>query len=315
MQYLIKSIIKVIKKSFFIKKENVDKKFALKKKKMNCEEVKQKISIRIVLESFNLFPVKENRKTAFYFALDREEKIPSLSVNFVKNKAFDFGTGKRYDVISIVQQMNQCSVSEALKYLEKFDFSVKNEIQNEETKQYKEYKILNVLEIQHPALIQYLKSRKVYEQKDLVKEIEYDLNGKKYFGVGFFNNSGGVEIRNKYSKICLGKKDVTLIKNKLNISNEILIFEGFFDYLTFRNLEKKENLSSDYLILNSTAMLFKVEEKLKKYNKISMFLDNDSNGEFVKSKIQNQYKNVEDCSLIYRCFKDLNEWGCLRIKK
>ena len=288
----------------------MDKKFALKKKKMNCEEVKQKISIRMVLESFNLFPVKENRKTAFYFALDREEKTPSLSVNFVKNKAFDFGTGKRYDVISIVQQMNQCSVSEALKYLEKFDFSVKNEIQNEETKQYKEYKILNVLEIQHPALIQYLKSRKVYEQKDLVKEIEYDLNGKKYFGVGFFNNSGGVEIRNKYSKICLGKKDVTLIKNKLNISNEILIFEGFFDYLTFRNLGKKENLSSDYLILNSTAMLFKVEEKLKKYNKISMFLDNDSNGEFVKSKIQNQYKNVEDCSLIYRCFKDLNEWGC-----
>ena len=85
---------------------------------MNCEEVKEKISIRMVLESVNLFPVKENRKTAFYFALDREEKIPSLSVDFVKNKAFDFGTGKSYDVISIVQQMNQCSVSEALKYLE-----------------------------------------------------------------------------------------------------------------------------------------------------------------------------------------------------
>ena len=264
----------------------------------------------MVLESFNLFPVKENRKTAFYFALDREEKIPSLSVDFVKNKAFDFGTGKSYDVISIVQQMNQCSVSEALKYLEKFDFSVKNEIQNEETKQYKEYKILNVLEIQHPALIQYLKSRKVYEQKDLVKEIEYDLNGKKYFGVGFFNNSGGVEIRNKYSKICLGKKDVTLIKNKLNISNEILIFEGFFDYLTYKNLEKKENSNSDYLILNSTAMFYKVEETLKKYNKISMFLDNDSNGGFVKSKIQNHYKNLEDCSLIYQGFKDLNEWFC-----
>ena len=103
----------------------MDKKFALKRKKMNCEEVKEKISIRTVLESFNLFPVKKNRKTAFYFALDREEKIPSLSVDFVKNKAFDFGTGKSYDVISIVQQMNQCSVSEALKYLEKFEFFVK----------------------------------------------------------------------------------------------------------------------------------------------------------------------------------------------
>ena len=194
---------------------------------MNCEEAKEKISIRMVLESFNLFPVKENRKTAFYFALDREEKIPSLSVDFVKNKAFDFGTGKSYDVISIVQQMNQCSVSEALKYLEKFDFSVENEFHNEEPMQQKEYKILNVREIQHPALIQYLKSRKVYEQKDLVKEIEYELNRKKYFGIGFFNNSGGVEIRNKYSKICLGKKDVTLLKNELNSFNEILIFEGF----------------------------------------------------------------------------------------
>ena len=213
-------------------------------------------------------------------------------------------------MISIVQQMNQCSVSEALKYLEKFDFSVQNEFQNEKTKQKKEYKILNVCEIQHPALTQYLKFRKVYGQKDLVKEIEYELNGKKYFGIGFFNNSRGVEIRNKYSKICLGKKDVTLIKNELNVSNEIIIFEGFFDYLTFKNLEKKENSNSDYLILNSTAMFFKVEEILKNYDKISLFLDNDANGKFVKSKIQNQYKNVEDCSLIYQKFKDLNEWFC-----
>ena len=277
---------------------------------MNCEEVKEKISIRMVLESVNLFPVKENRKTAFYFALDREEKIPSLSVDFVKNKAFDFGTGKSYDVISIVQQMNQCSVSEALKYLEKFDFSIHNEFQNEGTKQYKEYKILNVREIQHPALVQYLKSRKVYEQKELVKEIEYELNGKKYFGVGFFNNSGGVEIRNKYSKICLGKKDVTLLKNELNSFNEILIFEGFFDYLTFKNLEKNENSNSDYIILNSTSMLFKVEETLKKYDKISLFLDNDKNGNATKKAIIKKYENVEDCSLIYQKFKDLNEWFC-----
>ncbi len=281
-----------------------------KKEKMNCEEIKEKISIRMVLESFNLFPVKENRKTAFYFALDREEKIPSLSVDFAKNKAFDFGTGKSYDVISIVQQMNLCSISEALRYLEKFDFSNYNKLQSEETLHEKKYKIIMVREIQHPALIQYLKSRKVYEQKDLVKEIEYELNGKKYFGIGFFNNSGGIEIRNKYSKICLGKKDVTLIKNELNISNEILVFEGFFDYLTFRNLEKKQNINSDYLILNSTAMLFKAKDELKKYEKISLFLDNDSNGKSFKEKLQNQYKNVEDCSWIYHNFKDLNEWYC-----
>ena len=288
----------------------MDKKFALKKKKMNCEEAKEKVNIRTVLESFNLFPVKENRKTAFYFALDREEKIPSLSVDFVKNKAFDFGTGKSYDVISIVQQMNQCSVSDALKYLDKFDFSVQNNTQIEESVQIKNYQIIKVNEIQHPALIQYLKSRKVCEQKDLVKEIEYMLNGKKYFGIGFFNNSGGVEIRNKYSKICLGKKDVTLIKNDLKTSNEIVVFEGFFDYLTFKNLESAESSISDCLILNSTAMLFKVDKELRAYYKTSLFLDNDDNGITIKQVIRKNYKNVEECSLLYKDFKDLNEWFC-----
>lgn len=52
---------------------------------MNCEKIKESVSIRTVLESFNLLPAKENRKTAFYFALDREEKIPSLSVDFVND--------------------------------------------------------------------------------------------------------------------------------------------------------------------------------------------------------------------------------------
>ncbi|MGG7550737.1 toprim domain-containing protein [Chryseobacterium arthrosphaerae] len=288
----------------------MDKKIALKKKKMNCEEVKEKVNIRTVLESFSLFPVKENWKTAFYFALDREEKIPSFSVDFVKNKAFDFGTGKSYDVISIVQQMNRCSVSDALKYLEKFDFSIQENLEIEEIDQSKNYQILKVSEIKHPALIQYLKFRKVLEQRNLIKEIYYELNGKKYFGIGFFNNSGGVEIRSKYSKICLGKKDVTLIKNDLNTSNEIVVFEGFFDYLTFKNLESAESSISDCLILNSTAMLFKVDKELRAYYKTSLFLDNDDNGITIKQVIRKNYKNVEDCSLLYKDFKDLNEWFC-----
>lgn len=262
---------------------------------------------------FTCFPLKKIKKTGSYYAIDREEKIPSLSVDYVKNKAFDFGTGKSYDVISIVQQMNQCSVSEALKYLAKFDFSQQNEFQYEERVPQKNYNIVNVNDIKHPALIQYLKIRKVSEYKNLLKEIEYELNGKKYFGIGFFNNSQGVEIRNKYSKICLGKKDVTMIKNKINVSTEIVIFEGFFDYLTFRKLEKQEINNSDYLILNSTAMLFKVEKILNEYNKISLFLDNDANGKSVSLKIQGQFKNVEDCSFLYRDFKDLSEWFCKQV--
>ena len=95
-----------------------------------------------------------------------------------------------------------------------------------------------------------------------------------------------------------------------NPRTRLWFLKVFFDYLTYRNLENSDNSNCDCLVLNSTAMLFKVEEKLKQYEKISLFLDNDKNGKSVKSKIQSQYRNVEDCSLIYHDFKDLNEWFC-----
>jgi hypothetical protein len=43
----------------------VDNSIALKRKKMNCKNIKEKVGIRSVLESLNHFPVKENKKTAF----------------------------------------------------------------------------------------------------------------------------------------------------------------------------------------------------------------------------------------------------------
>ena len=128
---------------------------------MNCEQIKEIVSIRTVLESFNLFPVKQNSKTAFYFAIDREEKTPSFCVDFAKNKAFDFGTGKSYDVVSIVQQVKKCAISDALKYLENFDTSDQILKVNVNILK-KSYEILKVKEIGHLALIEYLKSRKVF---------------------------------------------------------------------------------------------------------------------------------------------------------
>jgi DNA primase len=275
---------------------------------MNCAKIKQNVSIRSVLESFNLFPVKENRKTAFYFALDREEKTPSLCVDFMKNSAFDFGTGKSYDVISIVQQIKKCSVSDALKYLSSFNFPANTERLTGKIQSEPQYRILKINEIRHPALIQYLESRKVSEQKKWVQEVHYELHGRKYFGIGFKNKSGGFEIRNRCSKICLGAKDITLVHAESNPTNEIAVFEGFFDYLTFWNLKSISELFCDCLILNSTAMLFKAEKILKEYQKILLFLDNDENGKSVASKIKNAYDVIEDWSYTYRNFKDLNEW-------
>ena len=213
---------------------------------MNCSEAKN-ISIRAVLESFSLFPSNENSRTAFYLAIDREEKTPSLSVDFSKNTAFDFGTGKSYDSISIVQTMKKCSVSDALKYLEQFNFSFQEQNLKLENLP-KGYEIIDVKKIQHPALLDYLKNRYVEDQKKWVEEMHYRMNDKNHFGIAFKNDSCGYEIRNSYSKICLGKKDITSIKND---SKDVRVFEGFFDFLSFKKVENYlQKETSEYIILN-----------------------------------------------------------------
>ena len=271
---------------------------------MNCSEAKN-ISIKAVLESFSFFPSKENSRTAFYFAFDREEKTPSLSVDFSKNTAFDFGTGKSYDSISIVQTMRRCSVSDALKYLEQFNFSFQKQNLKLENLP-KGYEIIDVKEIQHPALIHYLKSRNVEDQKKWVEEIHYRMNDKNYFGIAFKNDSNGYEIRNAYSKICLGKKDITSIKND---SKDVRIFEGFFDFLSFKKVENYlEKQRSDYIILNSVFMINKIKNDLGNYQNIELYFDNDDAGNRAVEIIKNENQNAKDCQALYSSFKDLNDW-------
>lgn len=172
---------------------------------MNCEQA-NKISIKEVLNSFSLFPSKERSFKAFYYAIDREENTPSLHVDFRRNSAYDYGTGKSYDVVSIVQTINQCSVSEALQYLSQCNhsFPTKERIAyKKEKKSERSYSIPEVKAITHPALLKYLNSRKLKNYKNLLKEIHYTIAGKHYFGVASQNDSKGYEVRNKYIGLCL----------------------------------------------------------------------------------------------------------------
>ena len=272
---------------------------------MNCKQANTQISIRNVLESFSLFPSKDNSKAAFYFAFDREEKTPSLFVNFVKNIAFDFGTGKKYDIVSLVQGIKQCSVSQALEYLSQFNFSSKEQMYNI-TRDGSKYEILSISEVKHYALIQYLKERRIENNIHLLKEIHYKISNKKYFGIGFKNDANGYEVRNKYSKICIGRKDITTIKNK---SNNLRIFEGFMDYLSFKQMEKAlKKALSDYVILNSVTMIFKLEKIIKSYEKIELYFDNDEAGNRATNEVKRLNPYVEDNRILYQNYKDLNDF-------
>lgn len=273
---------------------------------MNIQQAHQ-IPIKTVLESFSLFPSKENNaQTAFYFAVDRTEKTPSLSVNFISNTIFDFGTGKKYDQISIVQAIKHCSVSDALKYLSRFQS--KNISTPKALAEDKKYVIIKNKEIMHPALLKFLEKRKVLEFKNMLTEIHYiSANSKKYFGVGFGNDSEkGWEFSNPIGqKICLGSKDITTIHNDSSI---VRITESFWDYFSILKSEKlNDDLVTDYIVLNSTALFHKLPD-LSSYSQIHTWLDRDQAGQDFFERLSDTYNNCLNYDIKYSGWKDANDW-------
>ena len=276
---------------------------------MNCTQF-NKISVEEVLQSLGHFPTKQNEKEAWFLNPFGSENHASFKLNKRLNIWYLFSEGIGGNNIDFMKKYLNASISEVLNWAENQNFS---SFQNQKSfsKQKfenlpKTYEIVEVKEIQHPALIQYLKSRKVEAQKHLVSEIHYQMNDKNYFGIGFKNDSDGYEIRNAYSKICLGKKDITTIKNN---SKSLLIFEGFFDFLSFKNVEKSlENEVSDYMILNSVSMINKIKNEIGKYENIELYFDNDEAGNRAVEIIKNEKNEAEDCRVLYSDFKDLNDW-------
>ena len=258
---------------------------------MNCTQF-NKISVEVVLQSFGHFPTKQNEKEAWFLNPFSKENDASFKINKNLNCWYLFSEGIGGNNIDLMKKYLNASISEVLNWAENQNFSSFHQ-QSGNYKLFnlpKTYEIVEVKDIQHPALVQYLKSRKVERQKHLIQEIHYQMNDKKYFGIGFKNDSDGYEIRNAYSKICLGKKDITTIKNN---SKSLLVFEGFFDFLSFKNIEESlENEPSDYMILNSVSMINKIKNSLENYEKIDLYFDNDAAGnravEFIKNEKMKQ---------------------------
>ncbi len=274
---------------------------------MNCKQFNS-IKLEEVLVSLGHHPTKQNEKEAWYLNPFANENHASFKINKNMNYWYLHSEGIGGNNVDFMKKYLNASVKEVLEWAEQnfFSFQYQNNSNTKQKALANNYTIIEVKDIQHQALLEYLKSRKVENQLEFLKEIHYRMNDKNYFGIGFKNDSGGYEIRNKYSKICLGKKDVSMIKNG---SENLKIFEGFFDFLSFKNIEKSlSDEKSDYIILNSVSMISKIKNSLENYKKIELYFDNDEAGNIAVETLKKEFENVEDDRILYKDFKDLNDW-------
>ena len=275
---------------------------------MNCKQFNS-VKLEEVLVSLGHHPTKQNEKEAWYLNPFSTEKQASFKLNKRSNVWYLHSQGIGGANIDFMTKYLNSSVKEVLEWAEKQNFSSfqQQNFQNQNLENlHKNYEILEIKNVQHSALLEYLNERKVANQAKFIQEIHYRINGKNYFGIGFKNDSGGYEIRNKYAKICLGKKDITTIKND---SDKVRIFEGFFDFLSFKKVEEYlEKEPSNYIILNSVSMVSKIKSSLENYKSIELYFDNDEAGNRAVEILKNELNNAEDGRVFYQNFKDLNEY-------
>ncbi len=283
---------------------------------MNCEEAK-KIDIVEYMSSLGFQPKKIKGNDYWFLSPFRNEKEASFKVNKKFNVWYDHGLGKGGTLIDFGVLFYKVSVTELLEKLGQNsvcfhphieDISQKNNACEKE----KISIITSRSGITSLPLTEYLRTRKIPLRiaDAYCKEIDFRLYDIKHTAIGFQNIAGGYELRNAYFKGSSSPKDITLLT--ANSSKDILVFEGFFNFLSWQVIHQKiillPKLQPDFLVLNSLSFFEKAKEIMEKHSLIQLYLDRDNSGIKTTKEallVSDQYR---DESYRYQNHKDINEY-------
>lgn len=273
---------------------------------MEIQHIKQ-IAIIDYLQQRGYAPARVQGIHYWYCSPLRKERTPSFKVNTERNQWYDFGSGEHGDIIDLVRTLQHCTMYEAIDFLigskqiVHQDFSFGGERKTSKHK----LEIISVQSLTNPYLLRYIAERGISLSiaNRFCSEIRYNNTNRTYYAIGFANDALGWEIRNMYFKGCIAPKAITTIKRE---SDRLQIFEGFMDFLSWQVLNPSS--TCDTIVLNSLALLPRIQEKLKGYKQVESFLDNDEAGRKSFEFLKQFYPSVIDGSVRYQTHKDLNEW-------
>lgn len=278
---------------------------------LTVEQAKQ-ISLVSFLRAIGHEPAYVRGENHWYRSPLRDEHTPSFKVNNKINLWYDFGEGTGGNIIDLGIRLYNCSVKEFLVRCHDQSFSsvIKPYSSTFSRSEEPEEKIqvLQAGPIASSALKDYIAQRQI--SLDIASayclELVYSYKSKSYFALGFKNDSGGYEIRNKYIKLSSSPKGITTI---LNGGKAVAVFEGFFDLFSYlQTCEPAQPHRLDYLVLNSTSFIAQCAEIIASYPQKFLFLDNDPNGKKCALFLLQSSNGFTDCSWQYDRFKDVNEW-------
>ena len=278
------------------------------------------------LERKGIRPVRRTPSYTMYRSPLREETHPSFKVDTQKNLWIDYAEGKGGSIIDLCMRLEGCTLSEAIRHLgqnapDKSTYCFRNNFtQNNFQPTIAANRARRLIEISDtlpPYLQEYLRKERCIDLEKaapFLKSINYEVRGQRYQAIGFANLSGGYELRDNHSfKGTIAPKDITPIFT--DRAEPVCIFEGFMDFLSF--LSMKEEIINRCLVMNSVSNVARTAHYLNDHNltHIRAFLDNDDAGRRTVQEFVRAGFKVEDMSVYYRNFKDLNEFHVSRVRE
>ena len=282
------------------------------------------------LERKGIKPVRRTPAYALYRSPFREDTHPSFKVDTEKNLWIDYAEGKGGSIIDLCMRLKGCTLSEAIRILgqnapdithvprrESVQGSSKQESIRQAVSTSGVRRLIEVSDTLPPHLLKYLEEdRCINLEKAMLflRCISYEVRGQHYQAIGFANQSGGYELRdNGIFKGTIAPKDITPIF--ADRAEPVCIFEGFMDFLSFFSM--KEEVIHHCLVMNSVSNVAKAIRYLndRHLTHIRAFLDNDDAGKRATNDFIRAGFKVEDMSVHYRNFKDLNEYHVHRVRE
>lgn len=292
--------------------------------KLTCEQAK-KIDLIDYLALLGRTPEKIRNSDYWYLSPLRDERTASFKVDRKLNLWYDHATGMGGDLIDFGTTYFKCTVSELLHKLSQqphpsFSFHQPlplSDPQNSpqtfagEKKQNADSKIVIVdtRPLADQTLLAYLDERNILlaAAQSHCKEVDFLLYGRGQTVIGFRNNAGGYELRSADFKGSSSPKDITFISRD---ANELNVFEGFFNFLSFQSLHfKQRGQLTNFLVLNSLAFFEKSRPLMERHSQVNLYLDRDKAGMGAMTQAMKWNKDLyRDRSDLYTGFKDFNEW-------
>ena len=290
------------------------------------------------LERKGIKPVRSTPAYALYHSPLRAETHPSFKVDTEKNLWIDYAEGKGGSIIDLCMRLEGCTLLEAIRILgqnapdithvprrESVQGSSKQESIRQAVSTSGVRRLIEVSDTLPPHLLKYLEEDRcinLEKAMPFLRCISYEVRGLHYQAIGFANQSGGYELRDNGSfKGTIAPKDITpIFIDKLRDKDAdkiqpVCVFEGFMDFLSL--LSMKEGVMSVCLVMNSVSNVARAIRYLndRHLTHIRAFLDNDDAGKRATNDFIRAGFKVEDMSVHYRNFKDLNEYHVHRVRE